>query len=599
MFQDLRGVDTVLLSELSGWFVGKDFLSIWIWFALILKQIETVLHEVEQREDVLFQRAQKLEIHRCAVKTLVQRIEQIDKELANNKVRVSERKHRIEIEQQQIKIISNFIRIMSKIQEDLRNEVTKFKLDEKERQKVQKEYDATAAATGQKTSLEDEISELFNSGEKFLSRSLLLLYQKYAGNMIPQKDTDNFAVCGIKTERISPEKRDEFVRPFQKNLSVIVSPKTNVPRGLLVYHEPGAGKNCEMSHTISTYFKYWVENDAVEYDSVVLFLSQKNHIKEILNSMELECGSALLLENFEKLKNLSTYKKGNDNFRKAKLGAKSDGRKFTIYIQILGRTMTELITNLQQHPDRKRDGLFEHCIVLVDEAHHIFKTDTLPDIEKTKSLAYKPTLLLRKGLLDSWRDCKVFLFTGTPIGDTPSDLALLNLVKSRDDEGNVRDPFPDELLDTDVDIDENSRPGDRIWTKIWERGVKYRNEKFQSLFLDNAREIENEIDDDDKQEEDTITVSKRLEGELKNIPQLRSLLRNCISYYDPGFGTTYPRLQIIGDIVYSYKNSQKKIEIVEPPAQWGNKNGFWTGQDDLLMKEAENKQISELRSFIF
>jgi hypothetical protein len=227
--------------------------------------------------------------------------------------------------------------------------------------------------------------------------------------------------------------REARLRPYQRFFREFTDPMATDRRGIMVYHEPGAGKTCLIAAGVSRYLQRAMENPATPHTKVVVFVPDSRMFGETWATMRDECGSVELARMFTGSEPKPTASTAEEMALRL-----PDGRQFVVHLRVmysrnvgnsaLRKNSTETLYDLR------------HWVVFVDEAHNMLLP---PDPSHTNVIAVS---MLRASLLDhaTSHGAKVFLMTGTPLKSSPSDLCLLNMVVSRDADG----AFPTTATDT-------------------------------------------------------------------------------------------------------------------------------------------------------
>lgn len=239
------------------------------------------------------------------------------------------------------------------------------------------------------------------------------------------------------------------LEPHQMNVARYMSQWT-LYDSMLLYHEMGTGKSAV---TISMVELFRMQNS--EYQKVIYISHNQtqidNYKREIFKfSTRLQ---AMLDMETMVIQDPILDAKRKESKRNSILGR--DGFEFLTY----GTVATELSRIMaSKFMDR-----YEHCIIILDESHHLVLTDD--QIEAKKSYAAIETFLNRL------RYKKLLVMSGTPIRDQPHEIVpLLNLVLPKDKKFSNRSEFMHEYFE--VMAEREVMPG--IFLKIyeWKTGMR-------------------------------------------------------------------------------------------------------------------------------
>ena len=202
--------------------------------------------------------------------------------------------------------------------------------------------------------------------------------------------------------------RDKVLMPFQYLVGAMMAPGNRI-RGLMTLHPPGSGKTCVGVAAINTLKA--VQNNP--YKRVYIVVPNTEMKESWLGAIKCTCGSQDVVQSMT-----------DDTKKEFKIG--------DITVQICALTLA----NEKRWSGFGSDRSLEQSLIIFDETHKMSSrqgTNTLGLINAVQWRDY----------INKARDCKVLLLTATPI-EEKYETSILNLIKPRDQNGNILDPFPDE-----------------------------------------------------------------------------------------------------------------------------------------------------------
>ena len=195
---------------------------------------------------------------------------------------------------------------------------------------------------------------------------------------------------------------------------------------LLVVHEMGTGKSCSAIGAIEQIRR---ENSSI--DRAYIFAKGKTLLKNFIRELRDKCTAGQYIpDNFEKLtegEQIARTRKKYEDFYSFSIGANKPTtfETFSRYISPVGDE--ELIDN------------FSNKIIVIDEVHNL-RIHTGDQLEKTMYRSFHRFLHLIK-------NSKILLLSGTPMKDTPDEIAsVMNLILPLDEQLPVGEEFIKEFL---------------------------------------------------------------------------------------------------------------------------------------------------------
>ena len=193
-------------------------------------------------------------------------------------------------------------------------------------------------------------------------------------------------------------------------------------KGIMVMHEPGTGKTCLSVAVIEK-----IKEESSIFRGALILMKGKNLINNYKKELVEKCtyGKYDIDEDDEL----------TENKKKRRINKKlSSFYKFQTF-----ETFTKLLSKMSDEEIKKQ---YSNIIIVIDEAHHLRITNDNGDIEELKG---QYNNIFR--LLHTVENCKTILMTGTPMIDSPSEIAsLMNLILDDKDQLPIGDEFEKEYM---------------------------------------------------------------------------------------------------------------------------------------------------------
>jgi len=210
--------------------------------------------------------------------------------------------------------------------------------------------------------------------------------------------------------------RDESILPYQKLAGYLMWPDLD-RRGILLLHPVGSGKTCTAISSINSLIEAMIMGREQGINKVYIINPKPNLNADYFNDLKCRCGSAELSDAVMR-----------DEYTITKKFTDLKGEVRTLEIKFLIYT--------RQIPSQ---DVFENSLVIFDECHNMMNP------KSSNHFANLNAMYLRYVLLHT-KKVKIVLASATPIEDHPSELALLNIIKPRDADNKIINPYPDEYM---------------------------------------------------------------------------------------------------------------------------------------------------------
>lgn len=187
---------------------------------------------------------------------------------------------------------------------------------------------------------------------------------------------------------------------------------------LLLIHEMGSGKTCTAVSAIEK-----IKNEKTGFQRAMIFASGKGLLNNFVNELVFKCTNGIYIpENYEKLTELEKTVRVNKS-----ISHFYDLNTFEIFAKELKTLSDESI--------RTR---FSNSIIVIDEVHNLRIQE-----HETKINIYKQF----HRFLHTVQNCKILLLSGTPIKDTPDEIAsVMNLILPMEQQLPVKGDFIEEFM---------------------------------------------------------------------------------------------------------------------------------------------------------
>lgn len=205
--------------------------------------------------------------------------------------------------------------------------------------------------------------------------------------------------------------RESSLLPMQLLAGALLWPEWKSVRGLAAMHPPGSGKTCVGTSAINALVQLHASGQNHPVKTVWIFVPKNSVAKVWVNEIMCVCGSA------GSMRVISRSDEGTN------LGV----GKVKVYIRI--------ITHVE-HMLRRNPKVLENTMVIVDE------TQKMMSPEGTNIMGEANAAYLRD-LINFTPNCIVLLLSATLLSKS-SDVCILNMIKPRDAEGRIINPFPDD-----------------------------------------------------------------------------------------------------------------------------------------------------------
>jgi len=212
-----------------------------------------------------------------------------------------------------------------------------------------------------------------------------------------------------KTE-IPPTKSGEYMN-HQNILARFLN--SNTPyKGILVMHEPGTGKTCLSVAVIEKVIK----DPKSTIKRALILMKGENLISNYKRELVDKCtNDTYTIEDDDK----KIGYKDDTELTKTKVNIRINKKLKDFYDF---RTFIAFSNSLERMSDENIRDEYSNLVIVIDEAHHLH-------IKESKKNAYSQIYRM----LHLVKNCKVILMTGTPMVDSPSEIAsLMNLILDSD-----------------------------------------------------------------------------------------------------------------------------------------------------------------------
>lgn len=223
-----------------------------------------------------------------------------------------------------------------------------------------------------------------------------------------------------KYEFKDKEQSPVYQHPRQLFLRNLINPNTTYD-SMLLYHNVGSGKTCS-AISIAEGFKEYMNN----MDRRILVMVQNDDIiNNFRRQLETECGAY----EYKTYDDMDELEQSNDPDRKKAINRKirkkiNNTYVFTTYRKftnnVLGTTVINKGKTTTKTRIKTKNSLknLNNIVIIIDEAHHVTRTDT-----------YKALKLV----LENSYNYRLILLTATPIQDNPQQiLEICNLLNMND-----------------------------------------------------------------------------------------------------------------------------------------------------------------------
>jgi len=193
-------------------------------------------------------------------------------------------------------------------------------------------------------------------------------------------------------------------------------------KGIMVMHEPGTGKTCLSVAVIEK-----IKEESSIFRGALILMKGKNLINNYKKELVEKCTSGKYdIDEDDEL---------TQNKKKRRINKKlSSFYKFQTF-----ETFSKLLSKMSDEEIKRQ---YSNIIIVIDEAHHLRITNDNGDIEELKG---QYNNIFR--LLHTVENCKTILMTGTPMIDSPSEIAsLMNLLLDEKDQLPTGDDFEKEYM---------------------------------------------------------------------------------------------------------------------------------------------------------
>ena len=203
--------------------------------------------------------------------------------------------------------------------------------------------------------------------------------------------------------------------------------------GLLVMHEPGTGKTCLSVATIEK-----IKKESTTFKGALIIMKGKNLIANYKRELVDKC-----TDNIYKIEGdmdddeveLFGYDDEDDNLTMNKIKRRINKKISSFYHFYTFETFSK---QLEQMSDKDIIKYYSNMIIVIDEAHHL-RIGEDKEIRKQYSNLYR--------LLHLVQNKKILLMTGTPMIDSPNEIAsLMNLILDKKNQLPVGKEFDKEYM---------------------------------------------------------------------------------------------------------------------------------------------------------
>lgn len=291
-------------------------------------------------------------------------------------------------------------------------------------------------------------------------------------------------------------------------------------RGILLAHPVGSGKTCTFVAVLNTLLEAAQMGKDSGFLTVNIVLPRDELIVDFKREISCTCGSEAMVKAFK---------------------AKPDNETSKSSLSLGPLTVNFVpLTRRSEWP-----RTFEGSVVMCDEAHNIMHP---PGGTGTNDIGRSNAFALRLELLRA-KKVKVVLATATPLPVHPSDLALLNLIRPRQQDGTILMPFPDEFV---------SESGEVQGPRGSVRSVTFDIDQRERLIQTRKQLWDTKFKDGPEEDWDGL------------LPQTKKFIqdasRGLVSYVDAqslGKGDTYPQLRVSADTLHALSKDAKATEAFE------------------------------------
>jgi len=196
-------------------------------------------------------------------------------------------------------------------------------------------------------------------------------------------------------------------------------------KGIMVMHEPGTGKTCLSVAVIEK-----IKEESSTFRGALILMKGKNLINNYKKELTEKCTSGKY-----DIDDIDDDEELTDNKKKRRINKKlSSFYKFQTF-----EVFSKILSKMSDEDIKKK---YSNIVIVIDEAHHLRITHDNGNIEELKGQYNNIFRLLHKV-----ENTKTILMTGTPMIDSPSEIAsLLNLILDENEQLPVGDEFEKEYM---------------------------------------------------------------------------------------------------------------------------------------------------------
>lgn len=247
--------------------------------------------------------------------------------------------------------------------------------------------------------------------------------------------------------------RDSALMPYQRLCGLLMWPEFDF-RGFYILHPVGSGKTCTSLAAVT----YLIDaarlrrNNGI--NSVYIIIPKERAIGDFKRDLFCNCGSRYIISN------------NNEGNKSITVDVKGSGSK--IVIQFI-----EIRNDIEAQMGGRS---FENSLVIFDEVQNCINPKKIESSQRNNVIGN--AFQIRAKLLKT-KHVKILLMSATPLEDDPSEIALLNMIKPQDADGNIKDPFPDEV----IHFSSIEKTGKSWWGPNLDRIKKWRIDSFRKQFM--------------------------------------------------------------------------------------------------------------------
>jgi hypothetical protein len=227
-----------------------------------------------------------------------------------------------------------------------------------------------------------------------------------------------------KTEEISEEKGS--LLKIQKILSRYMSSNT-LYDSLLIIHNMGTGKTCTSIAIVEQ-----IKRENAGINGALVFAKGKGLLRNFTKELRDKCTAG-------------QYKpEGMENLSELEVSGRTNKLVSSFYSLSTFETFAK---NLSKESDDEIINLYSNKVIIIDEVHNLRIQDFTSDDPKNKSSGINIYYQFKR-FLHLIRNSKIILLSGTPMKDTPEEIAsVMNLILPVDEQLPVGENFIKEYLD--------------------------------------------------------------------------------------------------------------------------------------------------------